>query len=125
MTIIKTTNGCVFGGFTAQLWSGHETKIDADAFVFSLINKENAPIRINCLPNRKAIHCVPTFGPVFGMGDIFLYSNSNTRNNNYTRLCSSYMHPEYNKEDSEKAKAFFTGEATFQTIEIEVFQKIK
>ena len=39
LTVIKTTNGFIFGGYTAVAWdSTSRHKIDPNAFIFSLVN---------------------------------------------------------------------------------------
>jgi hypothetical protein len=49
--IIKSSNGNVFGGYTEQSWSNTGPvsefidKSDPNAFIFSLINKENRPLK--------------------------------------------------------------------------------
>ena len=44
VTIIRSTNRNVFGGFTTQAWdSSNSYKNDDNAFIFSLINADNNP----------------------------------------------------------------------------------
>jgi hypothetical protein len=46
LTIIKSTNGNIFGGFTEKAWdSSSGYVIDPKAFVFSLVNNENKPFK--------------------------------------------------------------------------------
>jgi len=46
LTIIKSTNGNIFGGFTTEAWSSSESWVkDTRAFVFSLVNNKNKPFR--------------------------------------------------------------------------------
>ena len=71
LVIIKSQNGNVFGGYTEQDWSNNDPlsvnvdNPDQNAFIFSLINKENRPLKINCSPNQ-GIRCNNTKGAVFG-----------------------------------------------------------
>ena len=42
LTIVQTTNGNIFGGFTSAQWdSSRSIKFDNKAFIYSLVNKEN------------------------------------------------------------------------------------
>ncbi len=68
LVIIKSENGNVFGGYTEQSWSGHQFKFDPHAFIFSLINENNRPLKLNCSRN-KAICCDNKYGPIFGGTD--------------------------------------------------------
>ena len=127
LTIIKSTNGNVFGGFTEKGWSSNGGLVsDTQAFIISLINAENNPFKALFSNNGYALVCNPSYGPVFGNPnfgyDIFISSNSNT-----SQVCSSsfgytYHHPDYQKGTS-KAKSILAGSRSFQTVEIEVFTK--
>ena len=47
LTIIKSTNGQIFGGFNEIEWnSTNREYYDPNAFLFSLINKENKPFKV-------------------------------------------------------------------------------
>ncbi len=60
LTIIKTTDNYIFGGYTRQNWSGNEIgKIDPHAFIFSLKNKNKSRFKINCQSGDDAIGCFP------------------------------------------------------------------
>jgi hypothetical protein len=54
LTIIKAkASGFIFGGFTTVDWtSSVEYKSDANAFIFSLTNKDNTPLKIKVNPNQ-------------------------------------------------------------------------
>ena len=44
LTVVKATNGNIFGGFAEKAWSSkNEWIADPKAFIFSLINKEEDP----------------------------------------------------------------------------------
>lgn len=82
LTIIKSSNGNVFGGYTTQSWTpnDHNYKSDKDAFIFSLENKNNKPLKIECNSGfaQFAIWCNKDYGPVFGQ---ISYANSNQTTN--------------------------------------------
>ncbi len=63
LVIIKSINGNVFGGYTEQLWNHTiDCKSDSNAFIFSLINKENKPLKIKCIKTDEAIYCSNDLG---------------------------------------------------------------
>ena len=126
LTIIKTTTGYVFGGYTDQDWSGKAFKIDPNAFIFSLINKDKKPIMLKCLNGYSAICCSPTCGVIFGNNsscDILVADNSNKAKSSGSNLGSSYEHPVY-QFDTDEANSFLAGAMYFQTVEIEVFYRV-
>ena len=54
----------MFGGYTDEDWSGNSIyKYDPNAFIFSLKNKENIPIKLKCSVPKEAIYCEPSNGP--------------------------------------------------------------
>ena len=85
LVIIKSKNGNLFGGYTEQSWSGScDRKADSNAFIFSLINKLNEPILIECFQN-DVICCRSSYGPIFGGGhDLHIAGRSNT--NSYSNI---------------------------------------
>ena len=125
LVIIKSTSGNVFGGYTQKDWSGNVGwKNDDNAFIFSLINKENKPLLMKCLRPNLAIWCQNAFGPIFGgaNSDIFICSHSNELEGSYANLGFSYSHPQYAKASSQ-AQNFLAGSYKFKTVEIEVYMK--
>jgi hypothetical protein len=67
LTIIKTLSDCIFGGYTDAPWSSkNDYEYDSNAFIFSLENKENTPIVMNCFRPQYAIYCSAAHGPNFG-----------------------------------------------------------
>ena len=127
MTIFKANESkFIFGGFTTVDWEAptdSKWKSDANAFLFSLTNKDNQPVKMKIRPNyhEYAIYCSGWFGPIFGF-DIAIDSNANTNTLSRSNLGSVYNHPQYALETNE-AKSFLTGSYQFQLSEIEVYQK--
>jgi hypothetical protein len=124
LTILKAKESSfIFGGFTSVSWdSFNELKSDANAFIFSLTNKDNKPLKMKVNPNEQsAIYCDSESGPIFG-NDICIDSNANTTMNGCSYLGSSYEHPQYARGTNE-AKTFLAGSHDFQLDEIEVYQK--
>ena len=47
LTIVKSTNGNVFGGYTSAQWKSTESyECDKSAFIFSLVNKEKKSLSV-------------------------------------------------------------------------------
>lgn len=125
LTIVKTSNGCIFGGFTTAVWDkSKQYKVDENAFIFSLCNQHNRPVKMKISPEREhtAIYC--SCGPTFGSGqDLYIADCANANTNSFSNLGYSYKHPKYEYQSVE-AKKFLAGEHNFQVEEIEVFQKL-
>ncbi len=134
LTIIKTTNGNIFGVFAEKAWT-QSPVVDTKAFIISLINKENKPFKAMTTPvhpyqssglNYYALYssnemsfghdsCQVTF-------DISISSNSNANQSSYFEFGYAFQHQDY-PAGSAKAQAILAGSKNFQTIEIEVFTK--
>jgi hypothetical protein len=145
LTIIKADTGNIFGGYTQMTWNqiGPKPHYQADdkAFLFSLVNKEDKPCRLDVAKGKedKAIACYSNYGPIFGKYDIFGHSilnknNSNLPNvKNYASIGTSFLLPEYICKCTRSGNAvtsngcqrckFLAGKYKFQVTEIEVFQK--
>lgn len=90
ITLIRTKDGFIFGGFThIQIPNGYETNYDDDkAFVFSLdYNKIYLPQKGHC-----SKHSNDDYGPIFGNNEhyeypILIYGN-NFFNNSSHRTCT-------------------------------------
>lgn len=148
LTIIKTSQGYIFGGYTEADWSKTDPirfqdllfnplhlsatrtgsklnfKYDPEAFIFSLKNPENRILRIDVSNPNEAIHSHQLYGPSFGNGDILIVSDSNTHIYSFSDLSSSYVHPDITStSDKIKSERFLTGSKHFKVADIEVFQK--
>jgi hypothetical protein len=127
LTIFKAKQSkFIFGGFTNVNWVGSdEWKSDPNAFIFSLTNKDNLPLKIKIDPNRhdNIILCLSEYGPSFGGGcDIHVANNANTTMDSWSNLGHTYKHPQYEYGTNE-AKTFLARSNKFQSDEIEVYQK--
>ena len=126
LTIIKV-NGTsnIFGGFTIAAWdSSGQYKQDANAFIFSLVNQDNKPIKMIIIEPQHAIYCRSDYGPTFGSGhDIYIASNSNANATSFSNLGQTYKHPQY-AQGTPQAQSFLAGSYNFQVNEIEVYAKI-
>jgi hypothetical protein len=120
LTIIKAkTSGNIFGGYTEATLDGTRWKSDKNSFIFSLINSENQPVKMNITNGQEqhAIFSHPTCGPTFGVtGDAFITSANSNLACIYSNLGSIDVF------QSEKSKLFLAGSYKFDVEEIEVFQ---
>jgi hypothetical protein len=123
LTVIKSKNGNIFGGFTEKEWhSRGENVTDPSAFIFSLVNKDENPFKVVCSNSGQyAIYCSANKGPVFGV-DIVILSASNTSQKSYSQIGYAYQHPDYQKE-TVKARSILAGSHTFHIEEIEIYAK--
>lgn len=122
LTIVKSTNGNVFGGFTERPWKLNEFFNNKNGFIFSLINKDAYPFRAECIDESS--FCLARYGPTFGSGkDLCLASRSNENDLSYSNFGSGYQHPNY-EFGSSHAKAILAGSHRFRTVEIEVYCKV-
>jgi len=137
LTIIKAkSSDFIFGGYTEASWQSFGGEInDPNAFIFSLINRDNKPCKINVSNPNKAIYCSSRFGPIFGgsilkegkklkRGDIKVSDNGNLNTDNFSFLGDAYKHPSY-MFGTKEADSFLAGSQRFQIEEIEVYQKLK
>jgi len=123
MTVIRSQNGCIFGGFTTVPWSSsHQDKTDASAFIFTLANPHGIkPTKYSILEQavRFAIAHKRTNGPIFGSvnngrSDIYLHSPFNTHG-------SRIYFPNTYNDTTGKHKFTFTGDSNFHCEDVEVF----
>jgi hypothetical protein len=118
--------GYIFGGYTEVTWSSlsqqAEWKSDPNAFIFSLTNKENKPVKMRTQNVARSIYCAPKCGPIFGCGDIAIANHANKTDDSHSNLGATYMHPQYLFK-SREALWFLAGEQWFQLSEIEIYLK--
>jgi hypothetical protein len=131
LIVIKSTNVNIFGGYTERNWKGsnHESvdKDDPNAFFFSLVNKDNKPLKMNlCDEEDGGIRCNNSNGPIFGGNhgdsDLVIGDKSNKNTDNCSSLDHYYEHPDYEFQSNE-AEKFLAGSKNFQVSEIEVYTK--
>ena len=124
LTIFKAKESeFIFGGFTTADWnSTGGYKSDTNAFLFSLTNNDNKPLKIKAHPgyHDHAIRCDSKCGPSFGEGpDIHI---GKITSGSYSNLGYSYAHPQYAYKSNE-AQGFLAGSTHFQLDEIEVYER--
>lgn len=98
VTVIKTTNGNIFGGYTEKSWNSINSACsDTNAFIFSLVNKANKPFIAVSKHSIGFIGCKQDCGPIFGdvlRGgyDIFIASDSDANPKSHSHIGYSYLH---------------------------------
>jgi hypothetical protein len=122
VTLILSTNDCIFGGYTPLTWSsrgGYVPDPSLESFIFTIKNPHNLGARIFNLAN--AIHAIydnSMYGPTFGGGhDFHVCDECHTSNSNY----SNFGHTYRNDTGIDGARVL-TGASNFTVKEIEVFE---
>ena len=93
LTIVKSTSGNIFGGFTSAQWKSTASYVnDNKACIFSLINQEDRPLIFKHTDNaQNSIYVSSELGPTFGFGHhLVIYDSSNTITSNYSSLGNKY-----------------------------------
>lgn len=123
ITIIKTTTGYVFGGYTKQAWTSSrygEYRNDPNAFLFTFKNPHNKPLKLKVIDPEYAVYHRHDYGPTFGFWhDLHVADRSNLFKSSYV-WSSSYVSPGPDKFWF--GAHFFYGDDYFQIAEIELFQ---
>jgi hypothetical protein len=129
LTVVKSTYGNIFGGFTSLSWGlPSEYYSDPSAYIFSLVNQQNNYSYIfNQISTYQSnpfysIYTNPLSGPSFGGShDFGISDQSNSKNNSFSRLGYSYQAPLNYTFSSDQANSFLAGSRNFQTLEVEVY----
>jgi hypothetical protein len=127
VTIIETTQGYIFGGYTPLSWqSGSPTYVrddSATSFVFTIKNPHGLSARVFGLKEHQAcnaISCAPQLGPTFGGGhDIHISDECDSSTRNYTNFDYSYKN-----ETGVSGDTVFAGARNFAVRDIEVFEML-
>ena len=110
LTLVKTKNGKIFGGFTDAQWDQSSNyKSGSNGFIFSLDNNE---IYYN-KNSTYNIYGYSGYGPYFGSGDFYISDNCRTNNSNES-MGSSY--------ENNGKKYPLTGYSNFLVEDYEVYQ---
>jgi len=88
VTIVETTLGVMFGGFTDQSWSSSTAyRTDADAFVFRL---RPSKMKFLVSASTQAIYTHASYGPRFGGIAFVIYNNCQDNADSYVSSTSYY-----------------------------------
>jgi hypothetical protein len=123
LTIVKSTEGCIFGGYSDQSWESRGFgyyKSSSRAFLFSMVNPAGlAPMKLPLTGKRnyKALCCYSLNGPMFDLlSDLAIRDKCNTEKNSFSRLGLTYTLP-----PDQDGRTFLAGSDFFRVAEIEVF----
>ena len=127
LMVIKTTDSYVFGGFTTKDWTGLDGYMsDSNAFLFSLINPFDQPVKMHIIDLYYAIYQGPDlvdydyndfFG--FGQNNILLNDYSNTQiSYAWSSSSQTYELPSF---VNSTGSLLIGGKSSFFSMEIEVF----
>ena len=122
LTVVRTSEGYVFGGFTDKPWSNRSNVSfvsSNEAFLFGLhCYGESNPIKMEMKSDRStyAMYCHSNNGPAFGSGHDLRIGNNNDLKTCYSNLGHTYS------LSSGTSNTFFTGDRSFTPTEVEVFQ---
>lgn len=123
ITVIKSKNGYIFGGYNPKGWSSNGGySVDKDFFLFSLVGSQGPTlVKQNTSNTAYAAYNASSYGPTFGGGhDLYICGNPNNSTSSYTNLGYTYLSPVGNYGSNE-AKNFLAGSYNFTVSEIEVF----
>jgi hypothetical protein len=124
LTIFKSVEN-IFGGFTRANWysSSPSSIPDSNAFLFSLTNLLNYPVKLNIQASMAsyAIFADPSSGPCFGKGYDLCYQPFTTGILGASNLGYAYQLPLNYRFYSNDAQCFLAGNQIFQISEIEVY----
>jgi hypothetical protein len=127
LTVVKTTEGYIFGGYAEQAWdSSNQFKFDPNAVMFTLVNLSSVPditFEWESINDTKGIYCHSSYGPTFldkqenlSLPDLLIrFADDKSE---------SYLSWIYESEDKNKLY-YLTPERKFDWIELEVFCMIE
>ena len=124
ITVIRSSDGFIFGGFADKSWTSSEEWCESDkAFLFSLKSPSNevGPTKMSIKPNvcSNAMTHYPSYGPTFGGGhDLYIASDANRNSHSQSYLGDTHELP------PGQINTFLVGSNNFKVSEIEVFQVI-
>jgi len=115
VTLIKSSNGFVFGGYAGVAWSSDDKWHSCpSAFLFTVTNPHGDPItRFISNWDVNAVGCYVCHGPIFGRGDLFVSLAFDSSSHTYFPVS-------YN-DTLGRGNATFTGGTIFNTAEMEVW----
>jgi hypothetical protein len=119
LTVFKTSSNStnIFGGYTNADWSDYYSfQYDSNAFLFSLVNSYNYPVKMLVFNPQYAIYINPGYGPYFGSGDLYISSDGSYGKSN---LGYNYQLPSF--LPTSFSQSFLAGSYSFKPIEIEVY----
>jgi hypothetical protein len=127
VTVIKSTNGNIFGGYCPKPWDqSNNYAFDQSSFLFSLVNADKKKYQFKQITTNASysIYGASSYGPTFGGGhDIYIVGGSNTTTGSYSNFGYNFDSTAVGGYGSTQAQAFLAGSYNFQTIDIEVYSQ--
>jgi len=122
LTVIRAQNQVnIFGGFTADAWSGSGAYGQGKAWLFSLVNKFGKCIKVEAASSSNNMYNNSSYGPTFGAGhDMHVIGNMKS-NSNYCNP-SSYRNIPVGYDMVTIDNTLFAGSYNFTVEEIEVYK---
>jgi len=114
LTLVKTTNGFIFGGYTNEIWNGNAYKKDDKAFCFSIDLQK-------IYKNKKTvytIYCHPDYMSAFGAYFFAVYDNCLSEGG----MMNDGLNNRY--DNQQKENEINNGEQNFGITEVEVYKII-
>lgn len=96
LTLVKSANGNLFGGYTDTSWSSRYKKgryvSSMKSFLFTIVNSaKSSATKYVISKSSYAINNHPGFGPIFGAGaDLSISSDCNGNSDSYSNFPHSY-----------------------------------
>eukprot|EP01118_Nematostelium_gracile_P006872 TRINITY_DN2219_c0_g1_i6.p1 TRINITY_DN2219_c0_g1~~TRINITY_DN2219_c0_g1_i6.p1 ORF type:complete len:268 (+),score=31.46 TRINITY_DN2219_c0_g1_i6:60-863(+) len=118
ITIVKSTNGFIFGGYSPISWANRNLFIASPAAWLFSLGGIHGSIQLQSHGKDMHIYDHQSYGPTFGINhDLHIAEDCNMNNRSYTNVGSSFVKPSF------VANAFFLngGTQNFQVAEIEVY----
>jgi hypothetical protein len=124
ITIIKTNENYVFGGYTAAEWTsdGDVYTEDTNSFIFSVRRKGISSRHKFMVKTEKHVKTINgNYGPIFGFVDMYIViiDKSNINIGSNSNLGRSYNFP---LENGDRTSFFAGSYNNWLTTEIEVYQ---
>ena len=112
VTLVKTKNNLIFGGYTNQTWNGGDYKKDDKAFCFSIDLKK----KYNNKGTGKSVFCCKNLGPCFGDALFWIYDNCLSK--------GGFMNDGLNQryDNQIKANEINCGNGEFNVTDVEVYE---
>merc|ERR1712113_275581 len=91
ISIIKSDNECIFGGYVSKSWNNKGNWISDDyAWLYSLRNKKGNQRKFKIVNTGDAMFGYSTYGPAYGYSDLEISNNCNENEYSSTKLGFCY-----------------------------------
>jgi hypothetical protein len=122
ISLISSTNGTIFGGYTPIAWSSADYYVSdmrLESFAFTIKNPHNLPAQLfKQQRGERAVYHNASYGPTFGAGhDFYVCDECRNSNNSYSTFGNSYAN-----DTGIGGQQVLTGAYNFTVEEIEVFE---